>query len=184
MKEGTLRNILLCCLMGVAAQIFASYALGFILEAIPGAAGKYSSDMAPLFENEMGLIFMVVLVMPMIEEVIFRLIIFALSGRFMPFVFANLLQAALFGIYHMNLIQGIYAFLLGFLLGMLKNRTGKLLSCIGFHCFFNAAGLLIDDFVPADIPAAFKAVFMSAALAACIFIYLKITSNRCDGQTA
>lgn len=174
MNDTRFKNIGLCCLLGVACEFFSSYALGFILEAMPGAADKYSSDMSALFTDEITTIVLVALVMPILEELIFRLLIFKALKKVLPFIAANLIQAALFGIYHMNLIQGIYAFLLGLLLGLLCERAQTFLTCISFHCAFNITGLLIDDYMPAGLHTAAKAVIMLASLAAGIFIFLNL----------
>ena len=60
---------------------------------------------------------------PLVEETIFRgLILGYLRRAGACFVVANLIQAVLFGVYHMNLVQGIYAAALGALLGYLVWR--------------------------------------------------------------
>jgi hypothetical protein len=46
----------------------------------------------------------------------------------MPFWVANILQAVLFGIYHMNPLQGIYAFFIGLFLGYVCHK-GEVFSC-------------------------------------------------------
>lgn len=179
-----LRRIALCSLLGIFAEIFSSYALGFILTAIPGAAEKYSADIEQLLYDDIRMILLVAILAPVVEELIFRVLILGLSEKFMPFAAANLIQAALFGIYHMNPVQGIYAFLLGLLLGILKRYTGTVLACISFHIVFNVTGLIIDDYAPDDIPVPAEAVIMLAALAAGIFVYIRLRSNRCGKQTA
>lgn len=177
-------NVVLCCVLGIPAELFSSYALGLILNAIPGAVEKYTADVSALFENRPLTILLVVLVMPVIEELIFRKFILGISGRFMNFPVANFLQALLFGIYHGNIIQGIYAFLLGLFIGELKNITGTIFACIGFHCIFNMTGLLIDDYMPADLPVIWITVIMAVSLASGIFIFLKIRANRYAHQTS
>ena len=177
-------NIILCCILGIPAELFSSSALGLILNAIPGAAEKYSSDMSALFDNDVRIILLVVLVMPVIEELIFRLLIMGVSLKFMNFIAANILQALFFGVYHGNVIQGIYAFLLGLFVGELKNMTQTIFACIGFHCFFNATGLLLDDFMPADLSVAWTALIMTASLAGLVIIFRRLWLSRCDLQTS
>lgn len=46
---------------------------------------------------------------------------------------ANVLQALLFGILHMNIVQGCYAFGIGLLLGWVAWRTGSVRASIGVH---------------------------------------------------
>ena len=57
---------------------------------------------------------------PLVEETIFRgLIMQYLRRGGASFIVANLIQAVLFGFFHMNIVQGIYTAIFGFLLGYL-----------------------------------------------------------------
>ena len=67
-----------------------------------------------------------VLLGPICEELIFRGVTLRLARKALPFWFANLFQAVLFGIYHMNWIQGIYAFAFGILLGYICEKGGSI----------------------------------------------------------
>ena len=58
---------------------------------------------------------------------------------------ANLIQALLFGIFHMNIVQGIYTCLLGFLLGYMAYRYDSILAPMITHALFNLFGTLIVD---------------------------------------
>lgn len=87
-----------------------------------------------------------VLLPPLTEELVFRgLILRYLRRAGARFWAANLIQALLFGCFHMNLIQGIYAFLLGLILGYLANHYRTLTACMLFHGFFNLFGTLLTD---------------------------------------
>lgn len=181
-EKDRIRLIILCSLLGVSAEIFSSHALGFILEAIPGAAEKYVSDVSQLLADNMRVILLVSVIAPIVEELVFRLFMLGLLKHFLPFMIANLLQAALFGIYHGNIIQGVYAFLLGLLIGLLKEKTKTILACIAFHVVFNVSGLLIDDFAPENIPVAIQVLLMLASLAASVFFYLRIRPCKTDND--
>lgn len=50
----------------------------------------------------------------------------------------NVVQAALFGVMHLNLVQGVYAFLVGLVCGYLMLKYRNLLASIFFHAVFNA----------------------------------------------
>ena len=79
------------------------------------------------------------IVAPLMEEICFRGVILWIFMRFVPIPFwaANLIQAALFGIFHMNPVQSVYAFLFGLLLGLLfkKEKTSGIPSAV-FYCIF------------------------------------------------
>lgn len=172
----------LCSLLGIECEFAAAYILGFILEVIPGATVDYQSRMASLLQNDFATILFVVFVGPFMEELIFRLFILLPARKFMPFFAANILQAALFGIYHMNLVQGIYAFLFGLFIGYIMKCTDSIISCICFHIMFNLTGLLLDDYMPAEFnTAVVRIIIVAAALVSFVFTLRKLV---CDPQTS
>ena len=64
---------------------------------------------------------------------------------------ANIIQAALFGIMHGNLVQGAYAFALGLILGYVYHKYQSLVIPILFHMSFNIFGQTLP-FLTAEIP--------------------------------
>ena len=82
-----------------------------------------------------------VLLAPIVEELIFRGLIhhyFEKAG--LAFWIANLLQAILFGIYHLNLAQGICAGVIGVLIGYVVRKYDTLAAGIALHIVFNMWG--------------------------------------------
>ncbi len=78
---------------------------------------------------------------PLGEEIVYRgLTLGYLRQTGMPFLAANILQAAVFGLVHMNWVQGGYAFLLGILLGYVYRKAGTLAAPIILHMLFNFSG--------------------------------------------
>lgn len=67
------------------------------------------------------------------------------SGRFWV---ANAIQALLFAIMHLNVVQGVYALALGMLLGWIVRRTGGLRAAILLHMAVNGASALMDVLNP------------------------------------
>lgn len=83
---------------------------------------------------------------PFIEEVVFRGLIYNELKRHMRIMPAVVIQALLFGIYHLNVVQGIYAFLLGIILALALNWTGTIWSSILIHFSFNTFNIAISYF--------------------------------------
>ena len=81
---------------------------------------------------------------PASEELIFRGAVMDRLKIAFPFWLANALQAALFGLYHMNVVQGIYAFLLGMVLGLVGDVTGSIFATILTHIIFNGTSYLLE----------------------------------------
>lgn len=84
---------------------------------------------------------------PLLEEFMFRGAIYKELRRLLPVWSAIIIQAALFGIYHMNLIQGIYAFGVGIILGLVYEWTKSIWMPIALHASFNSIGLF-QDYLP------------------------------------
>lgn len=66
-----------------------------------------------------------------------------LLKRFIPYKWANFLQALIFGIQHFNIIQDIYAFGLGLIWGHIYNKFGTLYSNMIIHMSVNVVGDLL-----------------------------------------
>lgn len=67
------------------------------------------------------------------------------SARFWA---ANVAQALIFAAMHLNIVQGVYAFALGLLLGWVVRRTGRLRYAALLHMAVNASSELMDVLDP------------------------------------
>lgn len=113
------------------------------------------------------------LVIPAVEELIFRGLMFAPLRERMSFWTAAVISSLLFGIYHGNVLQGIYAFILGFTMAWLYERVKTLAAPYLFHVLANVTSILVTNtglgiisdpdhmtaFIAAMIPAAVLSVF-------------------------
>ncbi len=95
-----------------------------------------------LSRNVLGVLSLAVLA-PLLEEVLFRGaiqgLLMRLFGRPWP---AIIVAALIFGVYHMNPVQIVYATLLGIILGWIYYRTGSLLSVIVGHVLNNSLAVV------------------------------------------
>jgi membrane protease YdiL (CAAX protease family) len=108
---------------------------------------KWLEDYEAMMENagmsgDIPLFMMIysVCLAPISEELIFRGVTMRLAQRAFPFWAANLIQAVLFGVFHMNPLQGCYAFALGLILGYICEKGGSIYHAILFHFLFNLWG--------------------------------------------
>lgn len=115
-----------------------------------------------------------VLIAPISEELIFRGVTLRYAEKAMPFVLANILQALLFGLFHANVIQGVYAFVVGLFCGYVCLKGGSIYLSILFHMLFNLWGTFAPDFVfyAGDSFLIHSGVFAAAACGALIGILL------------
>ncbi len=84
-------------------------------------------------------------VAPAAEEILFRGVIYGKIRRMFDARRALILSALFFAVYHGNIVQGLYAGLLGVLLCFLYEKAGSLWVPILFHGIGNLAVYLIFD---------------------------------------
>lgn len=133
------------------ACIVLSVLLTVLQQLVPAFFNNYNQLMETISGGDAILsIIYVIVIGPISEELIFRGALFDRFYLVFSFWIANMLQAALFGIYHMNIIQGIYAFLLGILLGMIRQMTGSILASIFSHMVFNATSYVFTFIISAS----------------------------------
>ena len=93
------------------------------------------------------LIIYTVLLGPITEELTFRGLTYTYARRSTTFIRANIVQAILFGCLHMNPLQGIYAAVLGFVFGIIYEKSRNILVTIGLHILFNLAGTFLSAYM-------------------------------------
>ena len=123
-------NITSLILLGLALQIGGAYMVNAAVNCMEGAAGsagkaaeQYITYMEAIRDLEPRQITHVIFVAPLVEEIIFRLIFLRAGKMLLPFWAANLIQAALFGIYHSTTVQKVYGFAMGLIIG-----------CVFYYC--------------------------------------------------
>ena len=79
---------------------------------------------------------------PFVEELIFRGLVYGKLQRLFSFWAAAGLSAALFALYHGNIVQLVYAFPMGLLLAWSYERWGSLSAPLLLHVGANLLGIL------------------------------------------
>jgi membrane protease YdiL (CAAX protease family) len=96
-------------------------------------------------------VFLLVIVAPVTEELLFRgIILRGLLSRYRPAA-AVTLTALLFAVLHMNPWQSLSALFLGILFGWFYWRTGSVALCVLAHAIANGLSILFT-LLPLDIP--------------------------------
>lgn len=132
--------------LGLALQLLISMCLNALYPVLPqNLTNQYSELMESLLGGNIWLSLLVTVVLaPLAEEFIFRGITLKKAQKFMPFMAANMLQAVLFGVYHLNLIQGVYAFVLGMVFGFTAEYFHSVWAAILLHAFVNGSAELLS----------------------------------------
>ncbi|NLP16218.1 MAG: CPBP family intramembrane metalloprotease [Clostridiales bacterium] len=140
----TLKNIGIFLALGVGCQLFFESVLSLIRPLLKTLFDYYDEVISSIFDADIIIVAVYVIILaPILEELMLRGILFGKLRQGLPFITANLIQAVVFGLYHWNVIQGIYAFAMGLLLGYVYERTGTLLAAIFVHMIINGSGFLI-----------------------------------------
>lgn len=131
-------------------------------------------------------LFIVAVWAPLAEEIVFRAMIFRTLRKGFAFWPAAILSGVVFGVYHMNLVQGVYAALLGVLLAYIYEKTNSLLGVYIFHLSFNLMNYGISFIrqhagIPQLLQGVILLVLMAAAIpgmAACIYWLSRIYQKQ------
>lgn len=144
-KVFSLGNIAAIAATGFGGCVTLTVFLSILINIFPSSFDNYNEIMSN-FDSSGGLLTFVyvLLIGPVSEEIIFRGAIFDRLHLAFPFWTANALQAFLFGVYHMNIVQGIYAFILGMILGMVLYSTGSIICPAAVHIIFNSTSYIIQ----------------------------------------
>ena len=139
-------------ILAFGAQYLCTYLMNFVATLVPRWLEIYQElfDMIGLSGDSnmtVTLFLYVVLLGPVAEELAFRGLTFFYARRAAGFWIANILQAFLFGAMHLNPLQGIYAFALGLLFGLVFEKSRNILITIVLHILFNAVGVLSGDWM-------------------------------------
>lgn len=196
-------------LMGVGLQVVVSLLLNVILPLFPKVQGAYTEMMESSGTNEftgLSIVSLAVLA-PLEEELTFRGVAFQFALRAVApavsngasqhdgsglllshrrFWLANILQALAFGVMHLNITQGIYAFATGLVFGWLFGRTGRLRYGMGLHAAVNFSSYFVGELMGAFAAFGGIGVFVLpvACLAAGIWLFERTVPVNSRGALA
>ncbi|MCR5403188.1 MAG: CPBP family intramembrane metalloprotease [Butyrivibrio sp.] len=136
------------CIIWAAIGGGTAFVLTFIFNALGLTSAKSYMEIAEgmfgISSSVFVLFMLYCLVTPLVEELIFRYFIFNFIDRYTKSaVLSILLTSALFGIYHMNPVQGSYAFLMGIVITYSYYRYKKLAIPFAVHSAANAVALVV-----------------------------------------
>lgn len=135
--------------------------LNFIIEILLSLVSQINS-LSPIFEQYDELANMITggdfilsllavgIIGPIFEEILFRGLIFGELRKITKVRVAILIQALLFGLYHMNWVQGTYAFIIGLIIGFIYYRSNSIISAMIVHITINSSSVLMSQFIKGD----------------------------------
>lgn len=131
--------IVIAVVGGVSMCLFSNAMVGIEQYLLPRAMESYMElmELADVGNDWLVTLAAVVLA-PIGEEILCRGLTLYYAKKALPYFWmANILQALLFGAIHGNLIQGLYAFAIGLMLGWVTERYHSLLPAMLLHFTVN-----------------------------------------------
>mgnify|MGYP001011650432 CR=1 FL=1 len=148
--SGALQMLLIGLGVGGVSLLWLNFA-ELIQKSIPALQASYET-----FNTEMGafengdyiwMLLTVSVIGPLVEELLFRGLVFHLFERsFKSERAAIILSALLFGIWHEIFVQSVYTFMIGLILGYLYAKTRKIIWPFLVHLVNNFSGTLPPGF--------------------------------------
>lgn len=151
LKKIDVKAILPIVLGAVALNIVISLALNLI--PFPESwIESYAANSSSLQDGNVIINWISVVIMaPLIEEIVFRGLMYSRLKQGMPALAAAILSALVFGAVHGTIIWFLYAFVLGMVLVWCVEKYQSLTASILFHAAFNLTGQLLAMLPVADM---------------------------------
>lgn len=132
--------------VGAGMAMYANMLLGMIQSFL--APSDYFETMNAMTDGKSVLLclFWMGIVCPVAEEMIFRWLIFLRLRDYLRLPAACVISGILFGVYHGDLLQGVYAGILGMAFAWLLEITGNRLSCVLLHIGANVWSVLFSTY--------------------------------------
>lgn len=162
------RHFVAAALMGYGMQIVTTLIMVLVNVLLPSVMEEYNTLVDGSGITTYGLMWVIstLVLPPLVEEAGFRgLGLTYLERAGVPFAVANIVQALAFGIFHMNLTQGIYTFVLGLALGYVTHRSGSIAPAMLMHLVYNLMGTLGSDLIYSYLPAPFLILLITNVIA-------------------
>lgn len=180
------RHFVAAALMGYGMQIVTTLIMVLVNVLLPSVMEEYNTLVDGSGITTYGLMWVIstLVLPPLVEEAGFRgLGLTYLERAGVPFAVANIVQALAFGIFHMNLTQGIYTFVLGLALGYVTHRSGSIAPAMLMHLVYNLMGTLGSDLIYSYLPAPFL-ILLVTNVVALVYAFRLLRPERGRGAAA
>lgn len=133
--------------VNVIAGVLASLGISKLVTLFPidGILGNYGETAKNVMSQDIIMqIVTLILLGPFMEEVLFRGLIYNRLKIISEKTIAAYISAIIFGVYHMNLVQGLYTFVLGVLLVYVYEKYKTIWAPYLLHMAANATAVIIN----------------------------------------
>lgn len=131
----------------IPVGVLASVGISKLVTILPidGVIGNYSEISSNVMANNIWLQIVTLIILgPFMEELLFRGLIYNRLKKISDSSIAAYVSAIIFGVYHLNLVQGIYTFIIGILLVFVYEKYNSLWAPYMLHMAANAMAVIIN----------------------------------------
>lgn len=144
MKKGQKKDLVLLAFLGASAALF--FNILFSLLTITQRSAQYTQVAEKQFSYPLGVgILLYGVISPLAEEILFRGIVYNRMKKIGGSSIAILGSALLFGLYHGNAVQALYAFLLGSLIAFFYDKYDSFAAPVFLHSAANISVYVVSD---------------------------------------
>ncbi len=168
----------------IILAVFLSHGLNILVSLVnySGFLGTYSQGVQSTAAAAVIItVIKTVILAPIAEELTFRGLIFRRMEVYTSFWPAAIVSSVLFALYHMNLLQGIYAFLYGIVLCLIYSKFRNILAPLIMHAAANAF-TLVFTYLGLDypsIPVYIAVMAVSLGISAALYFWInKSTAQK------
>lgn len=172
-----LSQIPILILFGFSLNMLVSFIIGII--PFPESwIESYAESTAVISEAGIAITLITTLICaPIVEEVTFRGLIYSRLAKGMPMFAAMLLSAWIFGVAHGNIIQMLYASLIGYIICYIRIKYNSLTASILVHFGFNLFSVAMSFIGETDQFILGLIMIAGAALSLALLIYIMNTNK-------
>lgn len=135
-------------LLLIPLAFFANTGLSRLISLLPAwnVLSGYEKVEQNLFSGSIAIqVFALVLVIPLMEEMIFRGMVYKKIKEYSGNIYTGaIISSLIFGLYHFNLAQGIYGFLLGLIFIYVYEKYNNILAPIVMHMMCNLFAVILS----------------------------------------
>lgn len=140
-KKVSISNVLLIFFISTGTAMV-SNAFILLTKNIFKSYSQMSDTIQSNVQSFIGMVCIIILI-PIFEEILFRGLIFNELRKHINLTLSIILQAAIFALFHGNVVQGIYTFVLGIVAALIYIQTKSILGNMFLHCIFNLMGSVV-----------------------------------------
>ena len=134
--------VILAGITGNAAGIIGNLIMN--LTALPDSSGAFDAASDVLFSTAFPFqVISLCLVIPLCEELLYRGFFQRYLRYYTGRLTAVLITSLLFALLHGNIVQGIYAFVTGMIMGFIFEKYKNVLAPYIFHCLANLSAVIL-----------------------------------------